>query len=306
MARIKRRDPPAPANGSGDKSNVVKAAQEPSDSGPAEAASKRRKGSGEPYIGTTGEDLPLAEPKDEEGKEDVKEEQTARHTANSKQEKEGGRRTRDSETTDSTPEYGPERKRKGAECKVEPVEGCVRVNRAPVLALWVAVVAQREGYTWPESLSFGMYIAGLFAVSKARHLGIVRRRARVDRTRRQQEMMHLGRCPVFGIQIYVKKTPGGLRAIGPDGRPIEPDDVMQYLRRKFGDKLELVKKAMESLACVYSPNEIGEVAYDLYEKFRPPVPPGRSGFGTKGPLDLAYISKTLVEEARKAKGKANA
>lgn len=45
----------------------------------------------------------------------------------------------------------------------------------------------------------------------------------------------------FALQIYVKKTPDGLRAIGPDGRPIEPDDVVQYLRRKFGDKLELVK-----------------------------------------------------------------
>lgn len=63
---------------------------------------------------------------------------------------------------------------------------------------------------------------------------------------------------------------------------------------------------MESLACVYSPKEIGEVAYDLYEKFRPPVPPRRSGFGAKGPLDLGYISKTLVEEKRKAKKNAKA
>lgn len=40
------------------------------------------------------------------------------------------------------------------------------INRAPTLTLWVAAVAQREGYTPEEGLSFGKYISGVFAHSK--------------------------------------------------------------------------------------------------------------------------------------------
>lgn len=34
---------------------------------------------------------------------------------------------------------------------VEPIT----INRAPVLTLWVAVVAEREGYSWDEAVTIG-------------------------------------------------------------------------------------------------------------------------------------------------------
>jgi len=48
----------------------------------------------------------------------------------------------------------------------------VSVNRAPVLTLWTAVVAERLGFDRPAALSLGKAMAGLTAQTKARRLGI--------------------------------------------------------------------------------------------------------------------------------------
>ena len=48
----------------------------------------------------------------------------------------------------------------------------VKVNRAPVLTLWGAVVAERLGYARDTALTFGKCVAGLNAQSKGRSLGI--------------------------------------------------------------------------------------------------------------------------------------
>jgi hypothetical protein len=52
------------------------------------------------------------------------------------------------------------------------VAATISINRAPVLTLWAAVVAQRLGFRWDESLSLGRALAGLNAQSKGRRLGI--------------------------------------------------------------------------------------------------------------------------------------
>jgi hypothetical protein len=46
------------------------------------------------------------------------------------------------------------------------------INRAPVLTLWAAVVAQRLGFKEDEALTLGKALAGLNAYSKGRRLGI--------------------------------------------------------------------------------------------------------------------------------------
>jgi hypothetical protein len=48
----------------------------------------------------------------------------------------------------------------------------IAINRAPVLALWAAVVAQRLGFDEDEALTQGKALAALNAVSKGEHLGI--------------------------------------------------------------------------------------------------------------------------------------
>ena len=42
----------------------------------------------------------------------------------------------------------------------------ISINRAPVMTLWAAVVAQRHGFTWEEALSLGKAVAGLNAQAR--------------------------------------------------------------------------------------------------------------------------------------------
>jgi len=48
----------------------------------------------------------------------------------------------------------------------------ILINRAPVLTLWAAVVAERVGFSPDEALSLGKAVAGLNAQTKGRALGI--------------------------------------------------------------------------------------------------------------------------------------
>ena len=48
----------------------------------------------------------------------------------------------------------------------------ITINRAPVLTLWAAVVAERLGFKRDEALTLGQSVAGLNAYSKGRSLGI--------------------------------------------------------------------------------------------------------------------------------------
>jgi hypothetical protein len=48
----------------------------------------------------------------------------------------------------------------------------IKINRAPVLTLWAAVVAERLGYDEETALTLGKAVAGLNAQSKGRRLGI--------------------------------------------------------------------------------------------------------------------------------------
>jgi hypothetical protein len=47
----------------------------------------------------------------------------------------------------------------------------ISINRAPVLTLWAAVVAERLGYSEEEALSLGKALTGLTAQSKGRRHG---------------------------------------------------------------------------------------------------------------------------------------
>ena len=59
--------------------------------------------------------------------------------------------------------------------KGEMKERRIEINRAPVLTLWAAVVAQRVGFEWDEALSLGKAVSGLTAQNKGRHLGKIGR-----------------------------------------------------------------------------------------------------------------------------------
>ena len=50
--------------------------------------------------------------------------------------------------------------------------GGIRINRAPVLTLWAAVVAERLGYDADSAITLGRVVAGTSARIKARAIGL--------------------------------------------------------------------------------------------------------------------------------------
>ena len=165
----------------------------------------------------------------------------------------------------------------------------VEVNRAPVLTLWAAVVAERMGYDRNEALTLGKAVAGLNAQAKGRSLGIFGPPKAVEgRPAKKRGLGEEFWVRVCGRPVPAKQTDDGVRAVVMD-KPIEPRKVEDYLVKSFGESLATVRAAMESLVGAYSPTEIEEAAYGLYERFRPAIEAGKRGWGQKGTLDLEQI-----------------
>jgi len=166
----------------------------------------------------------------------------------------------------------------------------VQINRAPVLTLWAAVVAERLGYDHETALTLGRAVAGLNAQSKGRRLGIFEEpKDRFDEGKvKAREARGRLTVPVLGRQVPAVRTAVGIRA-AVEGKPMDPHSVRRYLEQKFGEDLDDVRAALESLARAYEPDKLAIQAYSLYEKFRPSVPEGEKGWGAKGQLDLNYI-----------------
>jgi hypothetical protein len=171
------------------------------------------------------------------------------------------------------------------------VAEAIRVNRAPVLTLWAAVVAERLGFERDEALTLGRALAGLTAHAKGVRLGIFEPSAPEEVGERRSRLAEGERLEVhlMGRTVPVVRTPGGLRAVVKDG-PIRPSGVERYLEGKFGDALGEVRAAMERLADPLPPAELARRAFRLYEGFRPAVAEGEAGWGKAGVLDLRRIA----------------
>lgn len=166
------------------------------------------------------------------------------------------------------------------------------INRAPVLTLWAAVVAQRLGYHHDAALTLGRAVAGLNAQAKAQRLGIARPADARTATKRAavHRAAHAKVVELMGRHVPVVKTPEGLRAAA-EGRPDTPESVERYLESRFGEHLAASRTAMTTLARSVPKDELNERAFALYEAFRPDTPAGKKGWGAKGVLDLARIAK---------------
>jgi hypothetical protein len=165
----------------------------------------------------------------------------------------------------------------------------VTVNRAPVMTLWAAVVAKRLGFEWDEALTLGRVVAGLNAYAKGKSLGLIK--PAPEEVRRERRRLAAGKqmhVELLHRAVPVMQTPVGLRALSKE-KPITPESVQGYLEGKFGDALPDVERSMLDLANSMSPDELARRAYELYEIFRPDVPPGTRGWGAAGALDLARI-----------------
>ena len=166
----------------------------------------------------------------------------------------------------------------------------IKINRAPVMTLWAAVVAERLGYDHETALTLGKGVAGLNAQSKGRSLGIFEepKERKEKKPSKVGEVEDIFTLNVMGRPVPAMDTEQGMRATI-KGKPIDPESVTSYLENKFGDDLAEAQAAMETLAKAYKPKQLAVEAYDLYEQFRPEIPEGKKGWGAKGDLDLDQL-----------------
>ena len=131
----------------------------------------------------------------------------------------------------------------------------ISINRAPVLTLWAAVVAQRLGFDEDEALTLGKALAGLNAQAKGRRLGIFKPHEEKAKKAREKERGQRFWIEVLGRPVPATNTEDGIRAVQ-KGKPIDPGSVRRYLDGKFGEDLKAVRSAMQKLAKAYKPQEI--------------------------------------------------
>ena len=157
------------------------------------------------------------------------------------------------------------------------------------MTLWAAVVAERLGFDEDEALTIGQAVAGLNAYAKGVRLGIYTPEPEsLKEQRKKLEPQKVLRVDVLHRAVPVVQTEQGLRALN-KGKAVLPASVRRYLVSRFGKALPEVKAAMEELAGSFPHEELVRRAYELYEQFRPSVPPGVRGWGARGDLDLEKV-----------------
>ena len=165
----------------------------------------------------------------------------------------------------------------------------IQINRAPVLTLWAAIVAEKLGYDRAFALTLGKAVAGLNAQSKGQRLGIFGKpEKRPLKVRRKAEIPKEKTVVLMGRIIPTVDLPQGRRAVVKD-EPIDPKSVEKYLDQKFGVNFAETQEAMRRLAKKHKSDDLARDAFALYERFRPSVPEGQKGWGAKGELDLNLL-----------------
>ena len=172
----------------------------------------------------------------------------------------------------------------------------VTVNRAPVLALWAVVVAERLGFDCEEALTLGKAVVGLKAHSKSIKFAIYELPPPPIRGRRRRA--HDDECLQVNIlnrAVPVALTPEGLRVLAKD-QPVDPKNVKLCLASKFGSSLGAARRAMVHLAEALPPRDLAAEACALYEWFQPESPAAERSGGARS-LDLDAIVQ-LAEDSR--------
>ena len=164
----------------------------------------------------------------------------------------------------------------------------ILINRAPVLTLWVAIVAERLGFEDDEALSLGKAVAGLTAQSKGRRLGIFAPTPEALKKARQEKQAKEIWIELLGRHVPAINTPDGIRAVN-KAKLVDPGGVERYLEGKFGEALPAVREAMRALAKAFKPDQLAQEAFGLYVEFRPGISEGVAGWGAKGELDLKRV-----------------
>ncbi len=145
-----------------------------------------------------------------------------------------------------------------------PQRDVLIINRAPVLTLWAALVAERLGHPWQAALGFGKAVATDCAQHKGARLGIntqpahstsssapPAKRQRTDAAEEPTSVL------LLGVSMPVKKVGEQLLACSAGGAPITGSPVETYLQRAFGaPQYQRAKEALHELAQQFEPSDL--------------------------------------------------
>ena len=166
------------------------------------------------------------------------------------------------------------------------------INRAPVLQLWSACVAQflHPELGWDTCLSIGGAVSSLCAISKGRAIGMIEPKE-ADGDHQTKKQQNGERVEVMGFGLHIKD---GNALISGKPKPVKEDT----LRNKFGSEeydasLVAFQKALSTWKG--KEDELDKKAFHMYERFRPNVSGGQKGWGRKGKLDLTEVANVIAK-----------
>lgn len=178
----------------------------------------------------------------------------------------------------------------------DKLEKPIMINRAPVLELWAACVAQflHPDLSWTACLSIGGSISALTAITKGRSLG------KIDPPDEDGEEGD-GKKKTGSKDLKVMGFPTPLEgdAVLVKGKA-RPGREGSLIRRYGGEEtLGEVKKAMMQALESWKghEDELDKGAFHMYETFRPSVPKGQQGWGRKAELHLPNIESTVARSS---------
>ena len=172
----------------------------------------------------------------------------------------------------------------------------IMINRSPVLQLFSACVAQFQhpDLSWQECLNIGSAIAALCAVSKGKAIGMIEAKDKSEaevNTKEDKKARALEQSTVVTVMGF--PLPMKNEAVLLGGASKRANEAM--LKGKFGQMYEETIKVMHDALESWKDDIEGldKKAFHMYEKFRPTVPAGQSGWGRKGELHLAEVINTI-------------
>lgn len=174
----------------------------------------------------------------------------------------------------------------------------ITINRAPVLELWAASVTQllHPKVSWQTCLSVGGAISTITAISKGRSIGTISKpdpgEAEEKRQHRREKADQENLDEVEVMSFHLRLDSNGHAIVG--DKPRKPGE--EALRKKFGEEAyEKARGAFRDALKKWKGKEddLDGRAFGMYEDFRPTVPPGQKGWGSKGQLNLQTVSSVV-------------
>jgi len=186
-------------------------------------------------------------------------------------------------------------KTEGDEAEQESSESTesIVINRAPVLQLYAACIAQflYPEQDWKTCLSAGAAVSGLCAVAKGRSIGVFSEHEDDSAEKKESgNKQELEQLEVMQFKLHLKN---GLAVVGGSAK----QGGEEALKRKFGgeEQYEKVKACFVGALRTWkgSESDLNKKAFHFYEEFRPNVGQGQKGWGRKAELKFDTVRKTI-------------